>query len=138
MDKTFEDDADRREIAKLDSHQFIKKYVDMMTVKDFDLNVFDIPELDIYSGKVSDSPSPLVSELKNNIISSSLVSAEDVTGKDDFAPDFKTKPNDIDVRVVIDYKFKDETVLTNGENETIFSLRKISDTLGYRIVSQGI
>ena len=138
LDKTFEDDADRIEIAKLDSHQFIKKYVDMMTVKDFDLNVFDIPELDIYSGKVSDSPSPLVSELKNNIISSSLVSAEDVTGKDGFAPDFKDKPNDIDVRVVIDYKFKDEVDLTNGENETIFSLRKISDTLGYRIVSQGI
>ena len=98
------------------------------------LVIWKVSTIQIYSGKVSDSPSPLVSQFKNNIISSSLVSAEDVTGQDGFAPDFKAKPNDIDVRVVIDYKFKDEIVPTNGENETIFSLRKISDTLGYRIV----
>lgn len=137
LDSAFEDDEDRRELAKLDSHQFIKKYVDMLTVKDFDAQAFYIPELSIYNGKISDRKSTFVNEFKNNVVSATLIQAENRPYDGELGP-YKSDPRDIVLDVVIDFKFKDEVTRMNGENQSMYTLRKLSDSLGYRIISQGI
>jgi len=139
LDKMIEDDQYGREIGKLDAHEFIKKYVDLITVPDFDDKSMFVPTLDEYVGKTSDMSSPYVSDMdNNNLISASLVSVKDMNDVDGFNGSYKQKPDDIVLNVVIDYKFKEEMSRSSGESETNFTLRKISDRLGYRIVSMGI